>query len=242
MGTARIRSLFCVILAAGATMLTLAPPASADAQSVGGGAAGVMTTQYVQWSRTVADDPRGFYASQSVPSVTLPEQGGNESAELLPLSTATVGVKGLSVHAARVSTFGNLQGYPYAESKASVGIALTGTDFVGVRARCRWDRQGTFASTEIVRSGEKDVWRPGVNTRVDIPGLGYAVLNEQYTETLHSGARVIYVNALHVFLFQETAEAFGISELIVGFASCDPLNVPSVGSLGLIPGGPSSSG
>jgi hypothetical protein len=241
MGRARICSLLCAAVVSITALIAVAPQASADAEFVGGGAAGVQIYQENYWPRDVLRDPRGAQAIEATPAVELPWNGGDKSAELLPVSVATSRLLPVTIQAARVRTFGNLQGYPYADSAASVGFALSGTDFVGVRARCTWDRKGSFATTEVIRSGGKDTWRPGVNTRVELPGLGYAVLNEQFRQTLWNGAKVISVNALRIHLTSNQTTISDYSDIVVGFASCDPLNVPSVGGVRLVPGGISES-
>ncbi|OLC37280.1 MAG: hypothetical protein AUH81_06565 [Candidatus Rokubacteria bacterium 13_1_40CM_4_69_5] len=62
-----------------------------------------------------------------------------------------------------------------------------------------------------VASGD---YLPAPNTRVDLPGVGYAVLNEQ----IGSGASGITVNMIHVVL-QDALTGLTTGEIIVGSAS-----------------------
>jgi hypothetical protein len=55
---------------------------------------------------------------------------------------------------------------------------------------------------------------PGPNTRVDLPGVGYAVLNEQ----IASGASGIKVNMIHVVL-RDPLTGLTTGEIIVASAS-----------------------
>ena len=57
-------------------------------------------------------------------------------------------------------------------------------------------------------------YMPAPNTRVDLPGVGYAVLNEQFP----SGASGIMVNMIHVVL-QDALTGLTLGEIIVASAS-----------------------
>lgn len=156
--------------------------------------------------------------NQTSPSATAPAEGG-----MVQTDAADVTVTGLvSVRNAYALASGwSDDGYSDAVSSSSLGqvsvlnglitanavLALATTTGEGS------DGYGSSFANLVVRGVVLS--DPGVNTRVDLPGVGYVVLNEQITT--ESG---ITVNMIHVFL-QQTG-LFGTrpaGEIIVGSAS-----------------------
>jgi hypothetical protein len=95
-------------------------------------------------------------------------------------------------------------------------------DNLDSQANAVWNGSGsgstsvTFTNMRI--AGESIARTPAPNTRISLPGLGYAVLNQQATTVSASGANAI-VNAIDVYVTQ--ANSFGLSvgaNLIIGYA------------------------
>jgi len=173
-----------------------------------------------------------------VPNAVIPPEGGQfygyADDQFLP---------GVEVGRAVVYAEGNVSGdpvYAFVDSRVAhlnvLGIpALT---FGGIKSFCEWDPIGggnnAFGMTFVYYDGAYD-WQnhPEVplatpvpeNTRVDIPGGGYYILNEQFFENdPKSGRQVIVVNGLHAFLPDGT-------EILAAVSSCDPLRPPLYGFL-----------
>jgi hypothetical protein len=95
-------------------------------------------------------------------------------------------------------------------------------DTIDAVANAAWNSTGSgstsvsFTNMEI--AGNALNGTPAPNTRISIPGLGYAVLNEQSTSISSSGANAS-VNAIDVYITQ--ANSYGLAvgtNLIIGYA------------------------
>ncbi len=95
-------------------------------------------------------------------------------------------------------------------------------DTIDAEANAAWNNTGsgstsvTFTNMQI--AGSTLASTPAPNTRIPLPGIGYAVLNEQATNVSSSGANAA-VNAIDVYVTQ--ANSFGLavgSNLIIGYA------------------------
>jgi hypothetical protein len=260
-----IRRKFVALLAVVSAIggLGLAPAARAasteppDAAAVGGGAAGIEAVINIDNDflfGTIGNSyDYGYELTESLPQVLLPEGG---SATVLQKSLVGKDTPAVSAHLLKVTTTGNLRGLPYAASTASAAdVRIQTTNIRAVRGECRWDRSGATATTKIVDAAGKS-YTPAPNTRVDLPGLGYAILNEQGTDIdYNTGAVTIWVKAVHVYLDARMGDLSqlddplsdidnfihswdgGSADIAVGFASCDPLNLPALSGLQLKSGG-----
>jgi hypothetical protein len=226
-----------------------ATPAAADVAEVGGGAAGLVAIVEAQ-DYTLMDDLTGepnadtLKLTISEPRVRLPRRGSGPRTEVLVGADAA----GVSTGAIRVTTRGNLQGTPYAESSAGVAdVVVPGLDVSGVRASCRWDEaHGATATTSIVKANGT-VYTPEPNTVIELPGIGRVHLNEQFLETFE-GRGVISVHALRLDLNPVSIDHDFLpdpysgddldlyNDVVVGFASCDPLRIPPISGLKVITG------
>ena len=250
MGFRRVAALGAagVLATVGLTGLT-ASPAAADVDEVGGGAAGLVATVITNDSAlfpVLSGDYNtiGMKTFISEPRVRLPRGGSGPRTAVLGGADAGA----VSAGALRVTTRGNLQGTPYAESSAGVAdVIVPGLDVSGVRASCRWDEaHGATATTSIVKANGT-VYTPAPNTVIELPGLGRAILNEQITSSFR-GRGVISVHALRLDLdaVEVNHDFLGspydyddldiYPDVIVGFASCDPLRIPPVSGLSKIVG------
>jgi hypothetical protein len=233
------------VLGTVASMAFVVPSASADAATeppdafaVGGGASGleihVELDNEALFSSIGSYRDYGYELVDTRPRVILPDQGGPLQQQSVVRGAVTTAV---TANVLKATTVGNLRGLPYAASTASAAdVRIQTTNIRAVRAECNWDRSGATATTKIVDAAGKS-YTPAPNTRIDLPGLGFAYLNEQGSDTdPYSGAVTIWVKAVHVFLFAETDpnNYDGLySDISVGFASCDPLNLPSLSGLKL---------
>lgn len=156
--------------------------------------------------------------NQKSPSATAPAEGGMVQTDAADVTiTALVSVQDAFALASGFSD----DGYSDAVSSASVGQVnvlngLITADAVLALATTTGEGSDGYGSSfaNLVVKGVA-LSDPGVNTRVDLPGVGYVVLNEQITTG--SG---ITVNMIHVFL-QQTG-LFGTrpaGEIVVGSAS-----------------------
>ena len=221
-----------------------AAPAHADAQEVGGGATGVTVQVFVgnPIFGEIEDYRTGAMLTLSSPSVILPPGGSAKKTK----SALNFNQGGVKASALKVTTVGNLQGNPYAESSASVArLTIPGVDVSAARSDCRWDEaNGISASSSVVTAGGEE-YAPAPNTVEEIPG-GYVIFNEQGKDELFigldaSGApqfrEVIWVNAVHAVIDTDEnldpADSHVILDVVAGFSSCDPVKLPSLTGLGL---------
>lgn len=243
----RTRSIFVGISLLGGSLLVGHAPAAAQATAVGGGAAGVQITAFQ--GTEPADPLHGAFAQAAYPQVTLPAEGsqrltreaGDESG--VAVSSPWIDPSVLQVAKARVTTEGNLQGSPYAESSAVVGYVRIGRSLItSVQTHCRWDTNGVGATTILTLANGRNI-APPPNTTVPISGIGSVVVNHQYRETLSDGSEVIYVSGIHLTLNPKASAAATTPtsvEVDVALSSCDPNKIPWVtgGGVLLDGGGP----
>jgi hypothetical protein len=221
---------------------------------VGGGAAGVIADLTVQsWDlgpTLFKGNDRADYVV-STPRVVMGKNGGNSSAGALNKVVA-----GLSVRAASETVKGNRRGTPFAEASSSLvdvhGTtgALAGVSIGALNVHCRWDTTGATGETTLVdANGNKT--QPAVGETHDLGDLGYITFNEQYTDTVYlldangNGilgpdgeylyAQTLYVIGAHIHLFEplDFINGYSVQDIQLGFTSCDPFVLPSLGGLKL---------
>lgn len=141
-------------------------------------------------------------------------------------------VAGVSVGAIKLFSNGSFAGHPYAASSVTMTeVNIEGFVIHSLDAFCQWDVSGSSAGTQVAGNSLTGGTSIPPYTRRDIPGVGYVVFNEQGYDDVGGGPFAIWVNAIHVYFTDPTGTAVG--DVVVGFASCDPLNLKS-----LISGGP----
>ncbi len=155
--------------------------------------------------------------------VTLPSGGGFVSADVDALSAPEVRVDALTTmtsgamdtqastaqSTAHLENVNVLNGLIMAETV----IAATSSWVSGVAGRNAEGSSFTNLVVNGVPFGSGD-YLPGPNTRVELPGVGYAVLNEQ----IESGASGITVNMIHLVL-RDALTGITTGEIIVASAS-----------------------
>jgi hypothetical protein len=207
-------------------VVAAATPASATVTEVGGGAVGVYeqftTTQNSNFTTQTYAYPEVRLLAGGSPGLT---QSAVHVTELAHMVT---------VDAVSVSTKGNLGGTPFAESSAKlVGVHVAGLDISAIETHCLWNNSGASAQTSIVDLAGTRLNLPA-NTKIPLPG-GYAMINEQVTETF-DGRTVITVAGVDLYFSNDHGQANTTTRsLRLGYASCDPLKLPSI--TGLLSGG-----
>ena len=105
---------------------------------------------------------------------------------------------------------------------------LIQVDAIDAEANAAWNNTGSSSTsvkfTNMHIAGLTLASTPAPNTRIPLPGIGYAVLNEQSTNISSSGANAA-VNAIDVYVTQ--ANSFGVlagSNLIIGYAFASVVN------------------
>jgi len=155
--------------------------------------------------------------------VTLPSGGGFVSADVDALSALEVRVDALTTmtSGAMDALASTAQSTAHLENvnvlngliTAQTVIAATSSWVSGAVGR---NAEGSSFTNLVVNGmpfGSGD-YLPAPNTRVDLPGVGYAVLNEQ----IPSGASGITVNMIHVVL-RDALTGITTGEIIVASAS-----------------------
>jgi hypothetical protein len=155
--------------------------------------------------------------------VTLPAGGG-----LLTLDVDTLSAPEISIDALTTTTSGatdpeasTAQSAAHLENVNVLNGLITAETVIAatsswVSGATGWNALGS-SFTNLVVSGVaigSDDYLPPPNTRIDLPGVGYAVLNEQ----IASGASGITVNMIHVVL-QDALTGLPTGEIIVASAS-----------------------
>jgi hypothetical protein len=156
--------------------------------------------------------------NQKTPSAVSPADGGMEQAEAGDVSIASV-VTAQNAYA--VASGWSDDGYSDAVSTASLGsvnilnglITANGVVAIATSTADGNDAYGSSLANLVVNGVSMSA--PGPNTRVDLPGVGYVVLNEQIAT-----ASGITVNMIHVVL-QRTGllGTQTLGNIIVGSAS-----------------------
>jgi hypothetical protein len=112
------------------------------------------------------------------------------------------------------------------------GLVRAGSISVVAQDTLRNGKRASTASTQFnsLRVNGQAMSNPVPNTRVDIPGLGYVVLNEQHIPAPTSRART-EVNGLHAYITLSNTLGLAIgTELILGHAASLAFPVPDSGA------------
>jgi len=155
--------------------------------------------------------------------VTLPAGGGFVSADVDALGAPEVAVDALTtmtsgmsdVQASTAQSTAHLEHVNLLSGliTAETVIAATSSWVSGAAGRNAAGSSFTNLVVNGVPLGTGD-YLPAPNTRIDLPGVGYVVLNEQ----IASGASGITVNMIHVVL-RDALTGLTIGEIIVASAS-----------------------
>ena len=155
--------------------------------------------------------------------VTLPSGGGFVSADVDALSAPEVRVDALTTmtsgamdtQASTAQSTAHLENVNVLNGLITAGTVIAATSS-WVSGAAGWNAEGSSFTNLVVNGvplGSGD-YLPAPNTRVNLPGVGYAVLNEQ----IASGAAGITVNMIHVVL-QNALTGLTTGEIIVASAS-----------------------
>jgi len=155
--------------------------------------------------------------------VTLPSGGGFVSADVDALSAPEVRVDALTTmtSGAMDTQASTAQSTAHLENVNVLNGLITAETVIAatsswVSGAAGWNAEGSSFTNLVVNGvplGSGD-YLPAPNTRVDLPGVGYAVLNEQ----IASGASGITVNMIHVVL-RDALTGITTGAIIVGSVS-----------------------
>ena len=155
--------------------------------------------------------------------VTLPSGGGFVSADVDALSALEVSVDALTTmtSGAMDTQASTAQSTAHLENVNVLNRLITAETVIAVTSSwvsgtAGWNAEGSSFTNLVVNGvplGSGD-YLPAPNTRVDLPGVGYVVLNEQ----VPSGASGITVNMIHIVL-QDTLTGLTTGEIVVASAS-----------------------
>ena len=156
--------------------------------------------------------------NQQTPSATAPAEGGMVATDAADLNVATL----VSVRDAYAVASGwSDDGYSDAVSTSSLGVVnilnglITANGVIAMATTTAEGSDGYGSSLANLVVGGVAISDPVANTRVNLPGVGYVVLNEQITT-----ASGITVNMIHVFLQRTTLlGTVPAGDIIVGSAS-----------------------
>jgi hypothetical protein len=205
---------------------------------VGGGVAGIqaIVTAGSPLLNTINKD----YAEVTVvtPRVILPSDGGSFHAGALNKKVGPVSVKALSETISGSRT--GIPSFATAES-ALAGVNIPGTNIAALDVTCTWDRDGAAGATTVTDIAGK-ANKPAPNTSMDVAGLGTLILNEQFFDGVYRAdaasstgytffPQVIFVYGAHLYLSKAAQEQYGVVDVILGFTSCDPVQLPSLSGL-----------
>jgi len=155
--------------------------------------------------------------------VARPSGGGFVSADVDALSAPEVRVDALTTmtsgamdtQASTAQSTAHLENVNVLNGLITAGTVIAATSS-WVSGAAGWNAEGSSFTNLVVNGvplGSGD-YLPAPNTRVNLPGVGYAVLNEQ----IASGAAGITVNMIHVVL-QNALTGLTTGEIIVASAS-----------------------
>lgn len=226
------------MLAAGAligSLISAAPARAAGVDAdVGGGAAGLMAL------KITASGDTSYVIEQ--PTVMMGKNGGAfRRRDVSTLKTVAGLERHLSVRGIDVAVSGNRGGTPFAKAAAVLSrVFLRGTDMDSMFVDCRWDLNAVTGRVLIKRK-DGSSYTPAPNTVVDIP-LGKLFYNRQRFHSVNvtgedgvvRQARVINVVGAHLFLNAAARADYKVRQVVIGFASCDPLVLPTIGGLKLL--------
>jgi hypothetical protein len=196
-------------LLGGALLLAAAPAA---AQSVGGSGYGALV------------NASGVVQQSSV--ATLPSGGGYSVGDDIAFGVPNV-VQSESLTNVITGGIDTTRASAQASSSVERVVVLNGlirADIVAAVASSFWNTTGAASDadgsgfTGLVVNGVAFTDDPAPNTRIDLPGVGFAVLNEQATTGDGITSSAITVNMIHVVL-QDAITGAQTGEIIVGSAS-----------------------
>jgi hypothetical protein len=193
----------------GALLLAAAP---ASGQTVGGSGFGALVKagDVVQQSSVAMLPSAGGYAAGDDLAFGVPNVMESES-----LTNVTTG--GVDATRASSQTSSSVQ-------RAVVLNGLISAEIVTAVASSFWNATGASSDadgsgfTGLVVNGVAFTEDPAPNTRIDLPGVGFAVLNEQTTIGDGVTSSAITVNMIHVVL-QDAITGAQTGEVIIGSAS-----------------------
>jgi hypothetical protein len=178
----------------------------------------------------------------SQPQAVLPPDGGSFEASAVDQTVGPVHARALY---GQIS--GHRSGSPfYADATTSLADVTVGALKLGtITTHCRWDLNGSRAETSI--QAGPIITKPKPNTRTNVPGLGTIIRNEQYVDTVYAmdsngnyirtpdGGYLSYLTkvvvGVHVHLNADLQVLYGYADLLLAYASCDPLVIPPLGGL-----------
>lgn len=224
-----------------AAVVTQSANATDDVDAdVGGGAAAVQVIGAVS-SRTLSGlvgAERISYAN-STPVVVLGPDGGASRRQIVDQRVGKVA----RVQGGSVSIIGNRRGTPFAQATTVLtGVTVQGTSIAGITTSCLWDRNNDGVGTTTIVNADGTSYSPEPNTVLDLVGIGSLTLNEQFFDTwpVYNAARggyydaqVINVYGAHLRLLPALADLYGMTDVILGFTSCDPVKLPNISGLKL---------
>lgn len=187
--------------------------------------------------------PELYELTSADPQAVLPANGGTFTVSAVDQAVGPV--HGRALYG---TITGRRDGQPFAEATTSLAdVTIGGLKLGTVTTHCRWDTNRVVASTTI-QTGPITA-KPSPNTRTVIPGLGTIVRNEQYVDTIYArdasgaylhnpdGSYKTYatkvVIGVDVYLNADLQQLYGYANVMIGFASCDPLQIPSLSGLKL---------
>ena len=164
--------------------------------------------------------------SQTFASAALPQAGGMEHADLDSAGvTNTLGAAGLtSIMTGQIDS--GLVSVTASAEAADVNILNGLIAAKAILALATSYANGTTAASESDGSTLLDLVIAGVsyadgapapNTRVELPGVGYVVLNEQISSGDGVHSTTLTVNMIHVYLVDQLTGA-SVGEIVVGAA------------------------
>ena len=177
------------------------------------------------------------------PQAVLPADGGTFTASAVDQAVGPVHARALYG-----TITGRRDGKPFAEATTSLAdVSVGGLKLGTVTTHCRWDTNRVFATTSI-QTGPITA-KPAPNTKTVIPGLGTIIRNEQYVNRVYardSNGNLIWVGpgqydylvyltkvviGVDVYLNADLQALYGYANVMIGYASCDPLQIPSISGL-----------
>ena len=175
------------------------------------------------------------------PSVTLPASGGSVTDATpgvgLGLGSGAGNADGLSASASGDPDTGLVSSTVGVDIVELFGGVIRATD-LRVTAAASIEGRGSAGSSMTATSltvGGLVYTDARPNTRVELPGIGYAVLNEQLVGGDGAGAASAEINAIHLFV--TVPSALGVpagTEIVVAHAAA---GVPDVNAMRAVPSG-----
>src|SRR5579872_4961038 len=182
------------------TVMQPAAVAQSDTLVFGGAAFG--TDAYV--GSTVLSGKTAFVTLGDCSTTTGQHKTNNIAAVNQPPLFTTGAIKTAVATSTTMS-----QASAHAQQVGALSGLITADDITAVSGTM--DQNGTLkvsatgsSFTNLVVAGQKIQGTPDPNTKIDLPGLGYVILNEQHSKSTDSSAKLV-VNMIHVFVTQANA-------------------------------------